>query len=257
MAEQPAPAATERRNRVIFFTWAALLPFALMALGLFLAHVEIVAPLKGFMMYVLAGLVSLLHTLLLLLMRFVLKNKPPWRIAVLSAVPFLLVVAPASTGLGYPPINDISTDLNEPPQFEAVAKLPENRGRDLSFPPAFADIIRKSPTYSDIKPVVLTPDDWPSTAENPSEYVFNAVEERIRRYANQPLLRSDKAAGIIEGTCETSLFRFRDDFVVRVRAHGENVVVDMRSKSRDGKGDLGTNAKRIRQFILRDSLIKP
>lgn len=258
MSEQPTPPpSAERRNRAVFFIWAALLPFTLMVLGVAFAHFEIIAPLKGFMMYVLAGLVSLLHTLLLLLMRFVLKSKPPWRVVALAALPFVLVIAPAARGLGYPPINDISTDLGEPPQFDAAAKLPENKGRDMSFPPNFADIIRKTAAYSDIKPRVLTPGDWPSTATNPAEYVFDVVEERIRRYANRPLLRSDKAAGIIEGTCETSLFRFRDDFVIRVRANGENVVVDMRSKSRDGKGDLGTNAKRIRQFILQGPLIKP
>ena len=45
------------------------------------------------------------------------------------------------------------------------------------------------------------------------------------------------------------IFRFRDDFVVRVRPDGEATRVDMRSKSRVGKGDLGANAKRIEQFF--------
>jgi uncharacterized protein (DUF1499 family) len=47
----------------------------------------------------------------------------------------------------------------------------------------------------------------------------------------------------------TSFFHFVDDVVVRVRASGSGSVVDVRSKSRKGKGDLGANAARIRRFF--------
>ena len=47
----------------------------------------------------------------------------------------------------------------------------------------------------------------------------------------------------------TRIFRFVDDVVVRVRpAEGGGAIVDVRSKSRDGRGDLGANAARIRAF---------
>jgi len=39
-----------------------------------------------------------------------------------------------------------------------------------------------------------------------------------------------------------------DDISVRVRESGGGAVVDIRSKSRDGKGDMGANAARIRAF---------
>jgi uncharacterized protein (DUF1499 family) len=60
---------------------------------------------------------------------------------------------------------------------------------------------------------------------------------------------TDPQARTFEGTVETRLFRFRDDFVVRVRPEGQGARVDMRSRSRVGKGDLGANALRIRQFL--------
>jgi uncharacterized protein (DUF1499 family) len=45
------------------------------------------------------------------------------------------------------------------------------------------------------------------------------------------------------------VFRFVDDVLVRVRpADGGGALVDVRSKSRDGRGDLGVNAARIRAF---------
>ena len=44
------------------------------------------------------------------------------------------------------------------------------------------------------------------------------------------------------------IFQFVDDIVVRVRPMATGAVIDVRSKSRDGRGDLGENAKRIRAF---------
>ena len=49
----------------------------------------------------------------------------------------------------------------------------------------------------------------------------------------------------------STLFRFHDDFVIQVRPAAETdySLVEMRSKSRDGKGDLGTNYNRIESFF--------
>jgi uncharacterized protein (DUF1499 family) len=49
------------------------------------------------------------------------------------------------------------------------------------------------------------------------------------------------------------VFGFEDDVVIRVRPApaGSGSVIDVRSKSRDGKGDLGVNAERIRTFVAR------
>ncbi len=56
--------------------------------------------------------------------------------------------------------------------------------------------------------------------------------------------------GVFEAVEVTRIFRFVDDIVVRVRMSpgGNGSVVDVRSKSRDGRGDLGANAARIRAF---------
>jgi uncharacterized protein (DUF1499 family) len=49
----------------------------------------------------------------------------------------------------------------------------------------------------------------------------------------------------------TFLFRFVDDVVVRLRRvpEGEDVLADVRSRSRVGRGDLGANARRIRDYL--------
>ena len=45
------------------------------------------------------------------------------------------------------------------------------------------------------------------------------------------------------------IFGFEDDVAIRVRDVGGKSVIDMRSKSRDGRGDLGANAARIRAYV--------
>ena len=61
---------------------------------------------------------------------------------------------------------------------------------------------------------------------------------------------ADDASGTIEAVATTRLFGFQDDIAIRVRADGAGASrVDVRSKSRDGKGDLGTNAARIRAYV--------
>ncbi len=57
---------------------------------------------------------------------------------------------------------------------------------------------------------------------------------------------------MIEATDTSRMFRFVDDIAVRIRPDGTGSRVDVRSKSREGKGDLGVNAARIRR--LRDAL---
>lgn len=60
------------------------------------------------------------------------------------------------------------------------------------------------------------------------------------------------AEGRLEATARTFWFGFTDDVVVRVRpGEAGGTRVDVRSKSRVGRSDLGTNAARIRRFLQR------
>jgi uncharacterized protein (DUF1499 family) len=61
----------------------------------------------------------------------------------------------------------------------------------------------------------------------------------------------DQAGGRIEATASTFWFGFKDDIVVRIRPEGDRSRIDIRSVSRVGKSDVGTNAKRIRAYVER------
>jgi uncharacterized protein (DUF1499 family) len=65
------------------------------------------------------------------------------------------------------------------------------------------------------------------------------------------IVREDPSAGRIEAVATTLWFGFKDDVVIRVAADGAGSRIDIRSKSRVGVGDLGTNAQRIRAYQKR------
>ena len=53
----------------------------------------------------------------------------------------------------------------------------------------------------------------------------------------------------IEATDTTFWFGFKDDVVIRITPEPDGSRVDIRSLSRVGKNDVGTNAKRIRAYL--------
>jgi uncharacterized protein (DUF1499 family) len=115
-----------------------------------------------------------------------------------------------------PPINDISTDPAESSEAQRTA-------------------------YPDIRPLRL------AVAPNIAfERAKGAMEE-----AGWQIVREDPSAGRIEAVATTFWFGFKDDVVVRITAEDAGSRVDMRSKSRVGKSDLGTNAQRIRAYQRR------
>jgi uncharacterized protein DUF1499 len=63
------------------------------------------------------------------------------------------------------------------------------------------------------------------------------------------IVKSDPRDGRIEAVATTFWFGFKDDVVVRVRPDGSGSRVEARSKSRVGRGDMGTNARRIQAYF--------
>jgi uncharacterized protein (DUF1499 family) len=144
-----------------------------------------------------------------------------------------------SPGAGLPAINDITTNLQDPPAFTPRSSGP-NAGRDMSYPQDWVALVEVA--YPDLEPIQL--DIGPDAA-----YAAALAQAKAMGWK---ITREDAAARQLEAEDSTALFRFVDDVSVRVRADGSGSVVDVRSKSRDGKGDVGKNAARIRAF--RDGL---
>ncbi len=223
-------------------TWLGRLAVLALLLGPTLAHFELVAPLTGFAVF-LFGL--LLAVLCLLLGLVALAVGPPGTRAaagggMLPGLLVILVVFVASgAGQSPPRINDITTDTVTPPSLVHAQTLPENTGRDMAYPgEEFARQQREG--YGEIAPAQLA---------LPPDETFRRVAASARSMDGWVITREDPGARVVEGYDTSWLFHFRDDFVIEVRDANGQSVVHMRSKSRDGQGDVGANAKRIRTFL--------
>ncbi len=143
--------------------------------------------------------------------------------------------------LGAPPIHDITTDPDDPPRFEAVVPLRAGAPNPLEYGgPQLAATQRAA--YPDLLP--LTVDASPGA-------VLDAAHS-VAMELGWEVVAADPAQGLLEATATTFWFGFKDDVAVRIRpGEGGGALVDVRSISRVGVGDLGANANRIRAFLTR------
>ena len=59
----------------------------------------------------------------------------------------------------------------------------------------------------------------------------------------------DFSSGRLEATATSFWFGFKDDVVIRIQTVDGETQLDIRSKSRVGRSDVGKNAERIREFL--------
>ena len=141
------------------------------------------------------------------------------------------------TARAVPAINDITTDTGNPPVFAAIVPLRAGAPVPMTYP-GEATATAQHQAYPDIRPLEL--------AAPPAEAFARALDAAKRM--GWEIVAADAGAGRIEGTATTPWFGFRDDVVVRVAPTATGSRIDVRSVSRVGKSDLGTNAARVRKF---------
>jgi uncharacterized protein (DUF1499 family) len=102
------------------------------------------------------------------------------------------------------------------------------------------------PTINDVSTGATAeyPDLQPQRFSKPAEQIFAAALATARDMDLEIASQSPEK-GEIRAIATTRILRFKDDVTIRVAGDGQ---VNVRSKSRIGKGDLGTNARRIREF---------
>ena len=140
-----------------------------------------------------------------------------------------------------PAIADITTSPANPPRFEVIARL---RPRGTSDYPGPAAATLQRAAYPDITPLqVLAP---PRPAYDAALAVVTKRKWSVVDARPPSPTRRD---GVIEAVARTTIMGFRDDVVIRVAPLGTGSQIDVRSASRIGTHDLGTNAARIRSLL--------
>lgn len=162
-------------------------------------------------------------------------------LALLVSAPVFLVPLMWRARAGeVPPIHDITTDTNDPPRFQDIAPLRADAPNPVEYPGQEVAAQQRA-GYPDIRPAVL---------DLPMGQAFERALAAARAMGWE-IVASDVEEGRIEATAQTFWFGFKDDVVIRLTPSENRTIVDVRSKSRVGGSDVGTNARRIRSYLER------
>ena len=139
--------------------------------------------------------------------------------------------------VGAPRINDVSTDTADPPPLVTTLQMRSDAVTPAAYPgKTVAD--QQHQAYPDLLPIVLS---------IPPAEAFKKVDSVATAMGWEIVARAP-AEGRVEAIDTSQWFGFHDDIVVRIRPEGTGCRIDIRSKSRVGRADLGANAHRIRTF---------
>lgn len=142
------------------------------------------------------------------------------------------------SGLKAPMIHDISTDLDDPPQFVVAMTLRGAHENTLEYG-GEKIAAQQRQAYPDIAPLLSTLD---------ADASFKRALG-VAQALNWTVTLQDPEQGVIEAYDRTPLFGFIDDIAIRIRAAAGGSRLDLRSVSRVGLSDVGANAARIRRFF--------
>jgi uncharacterized protein (DUF1499 family) len=150
----------------------------------------------------------------------------------------------AAKALTLPPLQDMSTDLLEPPSFARSRAALEARGGLVLPEYDRARAEEQQEAYPDLRPALL---------ELPAQDAMIIVAQAATNLGWTIIDSSNPAGrtgiGRIEAISRTALFRFPDDITIRIRPGAGDTRIDVRARSRFGQHDFGANAARIRALV--------
>jgi uncharacterized protein (DUF1499 family) len=168
--------------------------------------------------------------------------------AAIALVVAVATFAPPATMLAranrLPPIHDITTDPDDPPRFVAVLGVRTGAANSTDYEGARIATLQRA-AYPHVVPLELD-----ASADATFARALAAARDM-----GWTIVTTAPTDGRIEATDTTPFFGFKDDVVIRVRSGSRGSRVDVRSLSRIGASDLGTNARRIEAYLgrVRDS----
>jgi uncharacterized protein (DUF1499 family) len=144
----------------------------------------------------------------------------------------------------YPQLNDISTDLDEPPEFTEAKDERTPDANPIDYPgDQFATLQRDH--YPDLKSLVI-----PRTTEEAYELVLQAIAKlKLKTTLEVPPEDVDDAPGFIELSEHSQILGLVDDIIIRVLGEDKMARIDVRSASRYGSNDFGRNAEHTRTIL--------
>ncbi|MDB5650329.1 MAG: hypothetical protein JWL62_1849 [Hyphomicrobiales bacterium] len=241
--EEPVSAAASWSRRLAVFA------LTVAAIGVGLARLHAIDAPAGLAVFAAAMLFSCV-AVLLAISAFVVIWRTGRRgtgIALMSIVlAALLLGFPAylaAQALRLPVLNDVSTDLIDPPDFSrsSAALTARNGHVGGELPTEWREAQRRA--YPDLQPIVLdleVQDAW--------SLVLNAVSNMHWKIVDRSPPGGRQGLGRIDAVDVSMILGFPDDVAIRLRPLAGQTRIDIRSASRYGRHDFGVNASRIRKF---------
>lgn len=158
-----------------------------------------------------------------------------------SGALLMLPLAAWSLMRQFPPINDLTTDFQSPPPFNALASVRSGPANGTAYPgEPFAKAQAKA--FPDIRPILV---------HRSREEAFELAVEALKRLSMKIVAEKAPGAepseiGLIEAVDRTLVLGFYDDVAVRVDGDDERATINVRSAARYGTYDYGRNAERLR-----------
>lgn len=241
LAEEPTSRLAIWARRCAFFSLAAAFLSVLIVRSGILELVPALATFAGALLFAVLGIVLAFGAFIVI-----------WKDGINGAghafaaigIGAALIAYPAYLGLRaykLPMINDITTDPIDPPRFDVLSRL-RPRGTSQYAGLYAAELQRKA--YPDIEPLSVSAS--PKAAYDTAMAVI--VRRKWRVVVDRPP-QPPRRDGQIEAVARTAIMGFRDDVSLRVRPNEEGARIDVRSASRYGRHDFGTNAARIRSLL--------
>ena len=170
----------------------------------------------------------------------------PWRrvaALVALAIATIVVYVPwhyAQLAAATPPIHDITTDTVNPPPFWVV--LPSRAEENANAVEYGGVTVAKlqHAYYPQIVPVNTT---------LPPRAAFAVALATAQSMPGWIDVIAEPEAWRIEASQESFWMRFTDDVSIRVSPDGKGSRIDVRSLSRQGRGDFGVNAARVTAYL--------
>lgn len=220
---------------------------SLALLGPVLIHLGVLAPLQGFYCFALGAVLGMPLALGFGITGLLRTRKGSGRtgrerawVGIGSGAALLLVLVNAiSAGGSAPPIHDITTNIDDPPVFSDAVRNAPDRANGVDYPDGGSDVpAQQRAAFPELTSIQLR--------ATPAEALARSRE--TAQTLGWTVSAVDTEALTIEAYETTGVFRFVDDIAIRVRPSSSGAVIDLRSNSRVGGGDLGANSARIIAF---------
>jgi uncharacterized protein (DUF1499 family) len=181
------------------------------------------------------------------LMRIWRQGGPGTGLAVRGLLLALAVMLPAAwfgtLAVRLPMLNDVTTDLSEPPSFGRSRAASDARGGLIVPEFNMATAQDHQDAYPELQPIIVD-----AGPEEALTLALRAATNVGWRVLDSVAPSGRTGIGRIEATDRSLVFGFQDDITIRIRPALNETRIDLRSASRIGRHDFGANARRITAF---------